>query len=280
MAEINISIIVPCFKQAKYLDAALQSVLNQTYEYWECIIINDGSPDNTEEVAMNWVQKDKRFKYYYKKNEGLAKARNYAISRAFGEFILPLDADNQLKFDFIHDAITVFENNQQIDVVYGDAEFFGTKKGLWKVDKYDSILILGGNYIDACAVYRKKLWIEIGGYDENMPYSGHEDWEFWVAIGNLDAKFYHLNKITFRYFVSNNSMIKSLTDKMQLQNSEYILKKHRDQCQKLYSELFFMYKNNEIKYINNLKSEKFVIDLFCSTFFGFSFFGMYKKRTK
>lgn len=66
-----VSVIVPCYNQAKYLSEALQSVLDKTYENWECIIVNDGSPDNTEEVAKQWVEKDSRFKYFYKENGGL-----------------------------------------------------------------------------------------------------------------------------------------------------------------------------------------------------------------
>ena len=62
----KVSIIVPCYNQAQYLDEALQSVLDQTYANWECIIINDGSPDNTKEVARKWVERDCRFIYFEK----------------------------------------------------------------------------------------------------------------------------------------------------------------------------------------------------------------------
>ena len=67
-----ISVIVPCYNQAQYLDECLQSVLDQTYTDWECIIVNDGSPDNTEEIAKNWVEKDTRFIYLSKENGGFA----------------------------------------------------------------------------------------------------------------------------------------------------------------------------------------------------------------
>lgn len=273
----KISIIVPCYNQAQYLDEALQSVLNQTYTHWECIIVNDGSPDNTDDVAKKWVEKDKRFKYYFKENGGLSSARNYGINRANGEYILPLDADNQLINDFIQDAIAVFDKNQDIGVVHGNAEFFGLKNGLWKIDQYDPKKILAGNYIDACAIFRKKFWLDVGGYDEKM-LKGHEDWEFWVAMGVLNVKFHHLNKITFRYFVSEKSMVRALSNRIQQSNYEYILKKHNEQCQRYYAEVYSMFKKNEIEYNNNLKSEKFVIDVFCSTFFNFSVFGLYKKN--
>ncbi len=61
-----ISVIVPCYNQAEYLDECLHSILYQTYQNWECIIVNDGSPDNTEEIALKWVDKDIRFRYIKK----------------------------------------------------------------------------------------------------------------------------------------------------------------------------------------------------------------------
>ena len=85
-----ISIIVPCYNQAQYLDECLQSVLDQTYHNWECIIVNDGSPDNTEEFANKWTAKDSRFKYLLKTNGGLSSARNAGIETANGEWILSI----------------------------------------------------------------------------------------------------------------------------------------------------------------------------------------------
>ena len=74
-----VSIIVPCYNQAQYLPETLDSVLAQTYPYWECIIVNDGSPDNTEEIAKHYCEKDSRFKYVYKENGGLSSARNVSL---------------------------------------------------------------------------------------------------------------------------------------------------------------------------------------------------------
>lgn len=278
MNNPKVSIIVPCYNQAQYLDAALQSVIDQTDSSWECIIVNDGSTDITEEVALSWVSKDNRFRYYAKQNEGLGKTRNYGISKSNGLYILPLDSDNQLINDFVQSAITVLEKHHDVGVVYGDAVYFGEKKGVWKVTPFNLKKMLAGNYIDACAIFRKNLWAQVGGYDENMPHQGEEDWVFWMALGILNVNFYHLNKTTFRYFVSKNSMIRSFTTEMAISNYDYIFKKYSQQYQKFYSVVHSLYEKNEIQYKNNLKSEKFLIDLFCSTLFGFSIFGLYKKK--
>ena len=275
---IKLSIIIPCYNAIGTLEKTLESVIAQDFQDWEAIIVNDGSTDTTEEIALRWVKKDERFKYYAKENEGLGKTRNYGIVRSSGLFILPLDSDNQLMKDFAQDAIAVFEKNCEIGVVYGDAECFGEKKGLWKIEQYDLKKILADNYIDACAIFRKKVWVEVGGYDEKMPYQGNEDWEFWIALGVLNVKFHHLNKITFKYFVSRNSMIRSFTDTMGQFNNDYIFEKYSKQYQKYYKEVYLLHEKKERNYCENLKSEKFVIDIFCTTFFRFSIFGLYKKN--
>ena len=68
----KVSIIIPCYKQAQFLIETLESVLSQTYPHWECIIVNDGSPDNTEEIAQRYCELDNRFIYLAKTNSGLA----------------------------------------------------------------------------------------------------------------------------------------------------------------------------------------------------------------
>ena len=84
----HISIIIPCYNQAHFLDQALQSVLNQTYLNWECLLINDGSTDETEIISNKWIKKDPRFKYFYKENGGLSSARNFGLDNAEGDCIV------------------------------------------------------------------------------------------------------------------------------------------------------------------------------------------------
>ena len=249
-----ISIIIPCFNSTATLDATLESVLNQKYQNWEAIIVNDGSTDETEEFALRWINKDDRFKYFTKQNEGLGKTRNFGINKSIGTLILPLDSDNQLEECFVQDAVCVFENNTDIGVVYGHALYFGKKNGFWEVGDYKFEQMLVHNYIDACAIYKKKFWEEVGGYDENMPYQGHEDWELWVAFGNLGVEFYHLNKITFKYFVAKNSMSQLFTNEIILQNQDYIVEKYSRQYHQQYIKAIYLTLD-----IDKLKSESFLV---------------------
>ncbi|WP_052417932.1 glycosyltransferase family 2 protein [Jejuia pallidilutea] len=114
-----LSIVIPCYNSESTLEGTLESVLHQDFQDWEAIIVNDGSPDNVETIALTWLEKDERFKYYKKQNGGLGSARNYGISKAKGEFILPLDSDNQVKEDYALKAISVFTEKRNVGVVYG-----------------------------------------------------------------------------------------------------------------------------------------------------------------
>lgn len=163
---MTISIIVPCYNQGRYLDEAMNSLLAQSFKNWECIIINDGSTDTTEEVAQQWCSKDNRIKYISQKNAGVSAARNAAIRAAAGEYILPLDADDKITNDYIEQALEVFEKNADVTLVYAEAEYFGTKTGRWALPEYDYKSLLTRNLIYCSAIYRKADWETVGGYDE------------------------------------------------------------------------------------------------------------------
>ena len=142
----HVSIIVPCFKQAHFLDEALQSVLNQTYTNWECIVVNDGSPDNTEEVAEKWCKKDNRFKYVFQKNRGLSSARNAGIKISNGKYILPLDSDDIIDDHFLEKLVPHIEKDETIAIITSYSKFFsGTISNIVhelkpKGDSYRSLL--------------------------------------------------------------------------------------------------------------------------------------------
>ena len=161
----RVSIIVPCYNQAQYLDECLQSVLEQTYPHWECIIINDGSPDNTEKVAQEWVVKDTRFKYIYKENGGLSSARNAGIEIADGEFILPLDADDKISAHYLKLAVKEFEKDTYLKVVYCKAEKFGNETGVWVLPEFSLKLLCMQNMIFCTAFFKKKDWKDLLNVD-------------------------------------------------------------------------------------------------------------------
>jgi len=140
-------------------------------------------------------------------NRGVGAARNAGIRLAKGEFILPLDSDNRLRDVYLNEGVSLLKENPSVGVVYADAEYFGERKGRWDVPEFDLLSLIRMNFIDACALYRRKLWEEVGGYDEHMPWMGWEDWEFWLRVASHGGTFVHLPQVGFDYRVRKDSMI-------------------------------------------------------------------------
>ena len=270
-----VSIIVPCYNQAQYLDECLQSVLEQTYENWECIIVNDGSPDDTEVVAKKWVEKDSRFQYLYKKNGGLSSARNAGIKIAKGEYILPLDAVDKIASNYCELAIQEFINDTDLKLVYCLAEKFGDEQGLWQLPEFSLSLLASDNMIFCSAFFKKSDWEYIGGYDLNMIY-GLEDWEFWIHLLKNGGKTKRLEEICFFYRIKKISMIKKMDFTQSIFLKRYISVKHADFFVREFGsfhELNQKILKNESDFLIKIKSKKFLIDALLYRFFGFTFFG-------
>lgn len=255
----TISIIVPCYNQAQYLPDCLQSVVEQTYSHWECIIVNDGSPDNTEAVALEWAAKDNRIKYLKKENGGLCSARNAGISSAEGKWILPLDADDKIGKDYLKFAHDIMVSKSEVGLIYANANYFGDREEVWALPEYNLKTLLRANMIYCSAFYKKEDWIRIGGYDTNMK-NGWEDWEFWIhLLGTSNKKVYKLEYTGFYYRIKNDSMIYTFVrnDEILLNTIKYVFKKHID----LYLNNFGTYQYlldtiDDLRYSEHILKEK------------------------
>ena len=251
-----ISVIVPCYNQAQYLDECLQSVLEQSYADWECIIVNDGSPDHTEEIAKNWVEKDTRFIYLFKENGGLSSARNAGIEIAEGEWILPLDADDKIGERYLELAEKEFEKDYT--VIYCEAELFGNEIGKWHLPEFSLENLAKKNCIFCSAFYKKEDWKKVNGYDINMIY-GLEDYEFWISLLKNKNTVKKLPQTLFYYRVKENSMLTSLKSERINKMFNYISKKHTDfflEYLGSFNELFLLQENTLKKYDKLLNSKK------------------------
>lgn len=249
MSEL-VSIIVPCYNHAQFLDEALQSVLNQTYNNWECIIVNDGSPDNTKEVASRWCKNDNRFLYLEKQNGGLSSARNAGITISKGEYILPLDADDILHESYLSKLVPELNQDKTLAIVSCYSKFFlKNKENIIHELKpvgttYHALLF--ENCLIATSLYRKVCWEEVGGYDENMKH-GFEDWEFWIAITKSGWTFKVVEAFLFFYRKQKQSMLIDTLQNHRISNMEYVFKKHKD--------LYLKHHDNTIDYLLYLLKE-------------------------
>jgi glycosyltransferase involved in cell wall biosynthesis len=241
----TVSIIVPCYNQAQYLPDALDSVLAQTFSDWECIIVNDGSPDNTEEVALNYAKTDPRFIYVKKDNGGLSSARNYGIAHSHGKYILPLDADDKIHPFYIRECVDLLDADENIKLVYALGELFGDETGLWILTDYTLEELARRSIVYCSAIYRRVDFDRTTGYSEDMIY-GLEDWDFWVSILKNGGDVVRIPKIYFYYRAKRGSMARSLDPA----KFDYLQRKVYEHHQEFYDTHF----GNPIALLNNIQT--------------------------
>ncbi len=271
MNQPLVSVIVPCYNQAQYMDECLQSVLDQTYQNWECIMVNDGSPDHTEEVALEWTQKDSRFIYLKKENGGLSSARNAGIEIAKGEWILPLDCDDKIGAQYLELAAAQFDKDYTI--IYCEAEFFGDKEGKWELIPFDFKNLLIQNMIFCTFFYKKEYFNLINGYDEDLK-EAYEDWDFLIRLIHYN-NILHVCKLPetlFFYRIKDNSMLMNINNKF---------KKIRNQIYNKNKKIYDLYFKEDYSYLifynNSLEIEieyykKKLVNIYSNPLFKIYFF--------
>lgn len=222
----RVSIIIPCYNQGHFLQEALESVKLADSSLLEIIIINDGSTDEFTNSYCGELQ-SQGYHVVFQENRGLSGARNTGIGLAKGDYILPLDADNKIRPAYITQSIEVMDNNEQVAVVYGNADYFGERNDLWRPGAFNLQKLMLSNTIDACAVIRKSVLHKVGLYDVNMR-SGWEDWELWLRIAFGGYDFWYIDEVLFDYRVLNSSMARSLYRNYEKPNAieDYVHRKH------------------------------------------------------
>jgi len=240
-----VSVIIPCYNYGRYITNAVTSVLNQTFQNFELIVIDDGSTDPaTKETLINLKPLiERKGKLIFKENEGVSKTRNYGISLSRGKYICCLDADDTLRKNYLKDTLSVLEKDPGIGLAYSYAKFFGDKHSIWITIDLNVKTIAKSNHIPYCAVFPKKVWEEVGGFNENMK-DVWEDWDFFMAIAKKGYRGRVIPKILFNYRVHSNSLWRNISSECK--------KKLYKQIQQNHPELFDKTKINDI-----IKKQKF-----------------------
>lgn len=207
--EIRISVVIPCYNQAHYLPEAVESIVNQTYTNWQCIIVNDGSSDNTGEVAGELIKKysNHDIRLIEKSNGGVADARNTGIDAAESDWVLLLDSDDMFERTFMQKAIDIIRREPKTDIVFANLQQFGADSGEWIPDEYSRETIPVKNTIPYASLYRKELWHKVGGYDRVFgKVLQLEDWNFWISCSKHDPVVKRIPEKLFLYRVDHQSM--------------------------------------------------------------------------
>lgn len=261
--NINIdllSVVIPCYNQGEYLTDALNSLVVSRNKIKQIIIVNDGFTDpKTIEIIDNI--NDSSIQIINQLNKGLANARNTGASECKGKYILFLDADNKIDPNYLTEAIDIMESDEKIGMVFSNPRFFEASSLMRKLDDFNIDKILCQNYIDACTVIRKEALQQCGGFDENMPIQGYEDWELWINMHSNAWKFHHLNKFLFDYRVKEKSMVSTSNNPDNREkNMMYLCTKHADIYKERMQRIFPMLMKNYAVMENLALDRQTVID--------------------
>ncbi|WP_406320538.1 glycosyltransferase family 2 protein [Streptomyces sp. NBC_01637] len=176
-----VSVVIPCHDYARYLPEAVSSVLAQTFRDWELVIVDDGSTDNTVEVAQALIARhpDRRIRLVQQSNGGVSAARNTGIETSTGRYILPLDADDVIAATMLEKTVGVLDSDPGIAIASTDVFTF-TDDDLppqaMPLPAYSRELLLQRLIMFYCSLYRRVAWQTVGGYNESM--RAGEDWDF------------------------------------------------------------------------------------------------------
>jgi len=193
----KVSVIIPCYNHGRFLDEAVESVLNQTFRDFEIIIVNDGSTDEyTNELLREYHRS--RTTVYTIENSGLSSARNYGIEKSNGEYILPLDADDKIAPRFLEKCLSLIEGNPDLGFVYSYVRFFGYENGVWHLEPFDEQKLLLRNILCVTTLFRRKAFDDVGGFCSEMKL-GFEDWDFWIGMVEKGWNGYQIPEYLFYY---------------------------------------------------------------------------------
>jgi len=206
----RVSVIIPCYNHAHYLPDAVNSVLAQTFTDWEALIVDDGSTDNTCEVAAQFT--DPRIRYIYQENRGLSAARNTGIRAAKGEFIALLDADDVWEPTFLEVMITALQAEPTASAAYCGFRYMNAAGKLLKQsvlkavpsEQFHDELLYQGSWLNPCSVIvRAFAYREIGPFDETL--HACEDSDMWLRLSEKH-RFIGVPQVLVRYRRAGNNM--------------------------------------------------------------------------
>lgn len=212
-----VSVILPVYNGADYIAEAIESVLIQNYPYWELLIINDGSEDNTEEIVKRFS--DERIQYFLQNHGGPSAARNEGIRRSKGQFLVMLDHDDYLTADHIGQMLTAYDRYPEADLIYCDTLLLNEEGKALRVHQRQEfqnpnylireIFQAGFPIIPFRTCIRRRVFEKIGEYDPSLWVA--EDYDMWRRFLKQGLIFRHWPKSYYCRRIRRNAHSRIIT---------------------------------------------------------------------
>ena len=215
-----VSIITPYYNAGKYFEQTFNCVMNQTFPWFEWIIVDDSSTKQDDyNLLLKFGRKDSRIKIYQKENGGPSSARNYAIDRTNTDIIISLDADDLIDPTYVETTFWALNTHPNAGWAYTDSIGFGQLQYLWKVP-FSSEKLKKENFLIEVGTIRKTALLKAGKYDDRQRYS-HEDWRLWLQLLSTGYTPAHCSYYGAWYRrISNGAYNETLKDPEKVKNAE------------------------------------------------------------
>lgn len=199
---IAVSVVIPCYKQEQYLREAVESVVAQTFTDWEIVIVVGSEDDFFKAVDMQKEFSDRHINVTTDGGKGLANARNIGIERTFGEYILPLDADDKLDPLYLERVYGAIDKIAPYAIAGTNLQEFGDRQNTWDLPSYSATTIRNRNALCNTSLFTKQLWKDVGGYGIEVM---HEDWNFWIKCSEWLPQVSLISDRLFLYRIHQDS---------------------------------------------------------------------------
>lgn len=179
----RVSIVMPVFDAGPHLEQALASVAAQTHRDVELVIVDDGSTDPRTLAILDAAANRPGVTLHRTENRGPSAARNLAIERSRGALVLPLDADDYLAPTYLARTVPLLDADPALGIAYTWIGLVGHHHGVWRTGGFTVEELLARCTVHVCALYRREVWQDVGGYDPRFVHGG-EDWDFWLTAAS------------------------------------------------------------------------------------------------
>ncbi len=235
MSKPEVSIIMPAYNGEQYIAESIISVINQTYQDWELIVVDDGSADRTREVAFDLKKRESRIKYLYQKNGGQGKARNRGMRQSQGDFIAFLDQDDLWLPDKLELQIKV-ANDTDADVIFSNSYIFHDGSAFDEMMAFPTVsgrfcgkemldLLFIQNRIPILTALVKKTSVEqVGFINDDEIIKNCDDYDLWLRLAERGATFFGMPDKLARYRVHPNQASKN--EIKSLKSEAAVLERH------------------------------------------------------
>lgn len=223
----KISVIMPVYNTEKYLKEAIESILNQDFQDFEFLILDDFSTDKSFQICQKYAKKDKRIKLFInEKNKWISYTRNKLINLCTTDLICTQDSDDISAFDRLSSLYNFLEKNQDFAAVSGNALIIDENSlKIWE-RKYsqniEKIILKKSPFANWASIFKKSIFLEVWGYDKNLDYA--EDYDLWLKIFSKWYKLWVLDKFLYSHRI-RNWQTKSEKIKETLKNTLFVQKR-------------------------------------------------------